>query len=229
MVRNRALQICRDFDALALFDDDEWVTESWLVELIQAAHRYNADIVQGPVKTILPENRPWRLQDPAMFRIIQKAEGERLTNAYTGNVLIVTKVLEKLNYPQFSLRYNLAGGEDSEFFGRLHSLGARIVYTERAVAFEDISPERLKLRSVAKRAFTQGATFASEQVKRRGLFLMLGYVAALLGYSSSHLLRDLVMEKKLSGVPFKRLCHVAGIFTGLFGHFPERYEVVDSD
>lgn len=196
---------------------------------MKAIQRYDTDVVQGPVKTILPEDRPWVLRDPEMFRLTSNPEGARLESAHTGNVFILTRILREFNYPNFSCRYNLAGGEDSEFFDRLHLLGARIFFTNRAVAYEDVSPKRFSLNYIAKRSFTQGAVYASKRREKKRLLYTLGYVAVLFGHSSSYLLRDLIIEGKLCGIPFKRICSAAGILTGLFGHFPNRYEVVDSD
>ena len=53
-----------------------------------------------------------------------------------------------------------SGGEDTDFFTRLHSGGARFASAPAAIVYEDVVPERLSMRWLATRAFRSGQTHA---------------------------------------------------------------------
>ena len=57
--RNRAIDLARG-EWIALVDDDECADPSWLVSLLAAALRYDAEIAVGPVVAIYPPaTAPW--------------------------------------------------------------------------------------------------------------------------------------------------------------------------
>lgn len=166
-VRNRALE-CADADYIAFVDDDEFVEPEWLQRLHDAMQRFSADAVFGPVVAILPDAAPaWARSHPSFSRRSRPC-GTSLQSGATNNVLIRRSALGEP--PQrFDEAFALTGGEDSEFFHRLHLKGGRLVWCDSAVVYEHVSNERLTTRWVYRRALRGGQCFARVFVVRKTL------------------------------------------------------------
>jgi succinoglycan biosynthesis protein ExoM len=154
--RNRALEEALAAGAgwVAFIDDDETASPSWLESLLEAAARYKADVVQGPVESLYPEPLPfWAL--PAAPEL---AEGDGMKFAATGNVLFRASLIQPDGMGlRFDEAMSLSGGEDTDFFLRAGSRGARIVYSGEAVAYEEVAPSRLSYRGHMAVAYRNGA------------------------------------------------------------------------
>lgn len=152
--RNKAFDIL-DADFLAFVDDDEIVAKWWLDSLLSTAQKFNADVVLGPVKGVLPENAPrWARTVPA-FNRPRKTTGQICRAGGTGNALISKKILARSN-KKFDLAFALTGGEDTEFFFSLYGFGAKIVWCDEADVYEDVPGFRIKKKWVYKRSFRGG-------------------------------------------------------------------------
>src|SRR3954468_17403879 len=87
--RNRALDaLGEQFAAILFVDDDEWVDRDWYQALIGYADRTGADVVQGPVVTVLPPGTPNWVRAGRFFQRAIPPSGSVLRSAATNNVLL---------------------------------------------------------------------------------------------------------------------------------------------
>ncbi|NMM28218.1 MAG: glycosyltransferase family 2 protein [Glaciimonas sp.] len=161
LTRNRALGHLRA-DYFAFVDDDETVCEGWLQRLLDGLHHYQADIVFGPVISILPEDAPAWAQ--ANFKRARHRSGAKMETGGAGNVLMKRTVLAAMQH--FNPSFGLTGGEDTDFFYRMHLAGRRLVWCDDAWASEPVAPERLTLAWLRRREFRGGQNFMKIFVRR---------------------------------------------------------------
>jgi len=154
VARNRALQNVRA-EYFAFLDDDETVSPDWLSTLLAAISKHSADVVFGPVKSILPPSAPaWAKKHPVFHRP-RFATGTQVEHGGCGNVLIRRYVLE--HPPQlFDPAYGVSGGEDTDFFYRLFLSGRRLIWCDEAEAHERVPNERVSIDWVCRRSFRGG-------------------------------------------------------------------------
>jgi succinoglycan biosynthesis protein ExoM len=163
LARNRALRISKA-DYIVFIDDDETPVPGWLAALLDCCLRCDADLVFGPVDSVLPADAPaWA---HACFRKPQLATGAPMRYGGAGNVLLRRSVLA-LPGPWFDPGFGLTGGEDLDWFYRLHLAGMRLVWCAEAGASEAVPAARLQLRWARRRAFRGGQTYYRVVVRRR--------------------------------------------------------------
>ncbi len=155
-VRNGALKVASG-PLIAFLDDDEEAPAGWLAALLDAAERYDADVVFGPVQARAPESVT---AHRAYLECFFSREGPALAGPMPGyfgcgNSLLKRAALPNPDQP-FSLERNLIGGEDDMLFGTMQAAGARFVWAPDAVVWEDPVPDRLTLRYTLARAFAYG-------------------------------------------------------------------------
>lgn len=166
--RNRALDAALELgsDWIVFIDDDEEAQAGWLTGLMDAAHRYEADVVQGRREKIYPEPLPpfvYPKQHP------HRPDGAVLSTAWTHNVAFASWLV-KLG--QGGLRFDeemrYTGGTDTLFFRQARQLGAHIVATPASIVTEIQPVERLGLGWQLKRERRTGASDI-EALRRSGL------------------------------------------------------------
>lgn len=162
--RNLALFLARG-DWLAMIDDDETAAPDWLQELLNAAAIYHADIVIGRVIARYPPDAPrWLvLADP-----LSRNWGVSGTLCVTGssaNALLNWRLLRDTSV-RFDPAFGLSGGEDTDFFGRQHNAGAKIVAAADAVVAEDIPAARLMPAYLKQRAIRAGQSYGLTALRR---------------------------------------------------------------
>lgn len=159
--RNRCLDLIEDDDdALVFVDDDELVSPSWLDELVRTAENYDVDIVAAPVLALPPKQVPkWLTTGGFMHRRVRPT-GDSSGIPATGNVLIRTDALRRLGSPRFDDSFSFTGGSDTDFFVRLLSQGASMVWCAEAVVYEHVPLERTRLTWLARRYARGGEVWA---------------------------------------------------------------------
>jgi succinoglycan biosynthesis protein ExoM len=159
-VRNAAVAYaCDGFDYLAMIDDDEEPEPHWLSELFAVATRTDADATFGPVIYLFPEGPAGWLGAGGFFAVPTPRDGSRVDFGYSGNCFLRTTTLKRFGVT-FDRAFNLAGGEDMLFFLQLKLRGASMVFAERAITKERVSPERLRARYVLQLNYRRGNTLA---------------------------------------------------------------------
>ncbi|GJI94045.1 succinoglycan biosynthesis protein ExoM [Duganella caerulea] len=161
LARNRALALCRA-EFIAFIDDDETPCPGWLAALLECAGRYQADVVFGPVHSVLPPHAPaWTT---ACFRKASLPTGAPVRVGGAGNVLLRRAALAAGD--GFDPAFGLTGGEDTDWFHRLHLRGRRLVWCAEAEVSEPVAELRLQPRWLRRRAFRSGQTYYRVFVRR---------------------------------------------------------------
>jgi succinoglycan biosynthesis protein ExoM len=144
-------------DYLAFIDDDETVTSAWLIELFDVAESTRAEAVLGPVKALYNHENPKWMVAGNFHATVPVFVNEKIITGYTCNVLLDRKS-EKINDLRFDLKRGKSGGEDTDYFSRLHTRGGSIAYATEAWVEEVVPPSRASLKWLAARKFRSGQT-----------------------------------------------------------------------
>ena len=202
LARNACLDAAAG-DWVAFVDDDEWVAPDWLRRLLAAQDEFGADVVVGPVFPVYPEGTADWLVRADPLHVDWGRRGRRLETGRGGNVLF------RRDDPRWrALRFDPAlgrsGGEDTDFFHRLHRAGATIVATDDARAQEEVSPARLTRSYLRRRALRSGQSYARLRLAGgrgfdgRGAVFVAGAAAkALAGFGAALMLRPIDRARSL--------------------------------
>ncbi|MDH3009317.1 glycosyltransferase family 2 protein [Gordonia alkanivorans] len=156
--RNAALKRIRsDAQYIAIVDDDETVSAGWLDLLEDQLHRSKADVVAGPVVSILPDEAPRWVVRGGFHGRERCRSGEEVPLAATNNVLFRIDFLQKLDFPYFDSSFTETGGSDSDLFWRMRRVGAKIVWCDEAEVTEYVPIDRCRIGWIVKRATRVGA------------------------------------------------------------------------
>lgn len=220
----------RDF--VIFVDDDELPEPGWLVELLRVQRACDADVVSGPIESILPANAPRWATAGKIFAHRRFRTGTSITWCGTCNVLVRTRVFAEL-HPWFDVRLALSGGSDRYFFRRVHAAGFRCVWADEALVREEVPATRVQLAWVMRRMYRQGLCNAFCEVEldrnvwtRARLTLLglgwigLGVVLAPFGIVlGSHRLVQFV----------RYVVYGAGLIAGVHGHLYQEYATIHGD
>jgi succinoglycan biosynthesis protein ExoM len=165
LARNRALTHVTG-TYIAFVDDDEEVEPEWLQRLVETLWKFKADIVFGPVISVLPEDAPNWIRKGGYFSRPRLTTGAKCQRGATGNLLMKADVAEQ-PHSTFNPYFGLTGGSDSEYFDRLRRQGKRMVWCDEAIVTEKVHRNRLNATWLRMRAFRGGQTYARiVQVKK---------------------------------------------------------------
>jgi glycosyltransferase involved in cell wall biosynthesis len=154
--RNRGVNTARS-QLIAFIDDDEVADGNWLVSLLRAQSKFDADIVFGPVIALLEEGSD---TDPQFVREFYTADRRQSSgpvdgSAYTGNVLLRRDRCFRGGH-EFNPNLGLTGGEDTLFFLELARANASFVWCKEAIVFQLIAPHRTTYSYMLKRCIVRG-------------------------------------------------------------------------
>lgn len=173
--RNTALRLAQGAELIACIDDDEYPSSGWLPELLKCQERFDADIVIGPVLPEFNPSTPGWIKEGGFFSRPRYDTGASIPLPYSSNMLIHKRVI--VHDEVFNPDYGLTGAEDTDFFMRVRRRGARIVYSNEAIAYETIPLERCSPRYLRRRAFAGGSNFTAITVSRGTSRIMRGVKA----------------------------------------------------
>ena len=173
--RNRLLQEYEKFgdcDFVALIDDDEFVSDNWLKNLIASAEKFGADVVGGPVQSIMEDPHvPTYIANSNQFRVVKLPDQIINMVSSTENVLIRSNILRLLHYPYFDIEFSKTGGEDADFFQRLKDTGALFCWSGAALVFEHIPRTRSNLKWLLVRSYRRGANTSWRVIHRKSTII----------------------------------------------------------
>ncbi|MDO5528820.1 MAG: glycosyltransferase family 2 protein [Paracoccus sp. (in: a-proteobacteria)] len=180
IARNACLDAAGGADWVAFIDDDEIAASDWLMRLCEYARQHELDGVFGHVLAVYPPDAPgWmRRLEPHSHR--PPASPPPITGS-SGNTLLRWRGTPWQN-ERFDLSRGRSGGEDTEFFMRLHRMGARYGVAPDAVLCEPVIPARLSLDWLRRRRFRMGQTHAVTATTHLGRARLLAGGAAKAGY-----------------------------------------------
>ncbi|PTW60424.1 GT2 family glycosyltransferase [Breoghania corrubedonensis] len=169
IARNRTLEVAlaRGYDWIALIDDDELAHPDWLARHIEAALRYKADVVCGPVQRKYEQLPPewWKALKPAAT-----LAGAVLEEAPTNNTFL-SSALIRPDGSDLSFDERLTFGyEDIDFFRRAHAKGHRIVWMPDAIVEEEIPASRVEPERLLSRVEMQATSLTYTTILRHGFW-----------------------------------------------------------
>jgi succinoglycan biosynthesis protein ExoM len=167
LTRNKTVELAGG-DWLAFIDDDERAPPPWLAQLMDAADRFAADGVLGPVDPVVPSSAPGWIRRGRFYDFPRMATGTLIppNRLRFGNVLVKGSWLRGAEAP-FDPALGLTGGEDGDLLSRLVQRGARIVWCDEAIVREPVESSRLSLHWLLRRALSGGQDFARHALAGR--------------------------------------------------------------
>lgn len=155
--RNRGLDLVTDEDRFLIFvDDDERVQPGWLRSLRDAQRQYDADVISGPVISVLPPDAPAWIARGGFIQRARFRTGDPSLSPATNNTLVRLDYLRSLGFPRFDEGFSMTGGSDTAFFRNLRDAGARMVWCDEAVVHEDVPSERANFAWIWRRGIREG-------------------------------------------------------------------------
>ena len=164
-----------DGEFFAMIDDDEIPDPDWLEQLLLAQQQTGADVVQGRVIAVFPQDAPdWIVRggyfgwppDMDAARHRQHEGYPELDKAMTNNVLVKHAVVRHTGL-RFDPQFGLTGGGDIVFFRAIKAAGYRIVYAPQARVSEMIPVERATLHYLWWRWYRRGSNARFKQPSGR--------------------------------------------------------------
>ena len=165
--RNKCLKdaLKNNSDYLVFIDDDEIPNKKWLYYLEQKIRKTGAAVVSGGVKPLFEIKPSWWMEKGKFFEVMDYPENKPVHYAHTSNVIIDLDVVRNLNI-EFDRKYNLSGGEDTDFFNRIREAGYDTYFTSEAWVEEEIVAERQQLKWLVIRWFRTGNTDAIIKIRK---------------------------------------------------------------
>jgi succinoglycan biosynthesis protein ExoM len=218
-VRNRAVLEAGAVDFIAFIDDDEVPTPQWLDELLSAQHRFDADVVSGPVVPKFAPDTPEWVKASDLFNRQSFSTGHSLDKCFAGNVLIRREVF--LLVPTFDDRFNLSGGEDTHFFLRVRKAGHSIVWSQEATVHESIPSERANFAWILRRSYQCGNSWPlcesslDDRLRVRVVRFLKAW--AYVARGATGVFVSLFIGKAALARSLRTVCVGLGMLTGLAG------------
>jgi succinoglycan biosynthesis protein ExoM len=180
LARNAGLA-ASEADWVAFLDDDETVSPDWLARLLARQRETGADAVFGPSKAMYEADAPAWIVARDYHSNIPEVRGGVVETGYSCNALLRWQGAPWTD-ERFDLARGTSGGEDTEFFFRLHRMGAVFDIAWDAVARESVPPERLTYVWLARRRYRMGQSYASSAVTWTARARLLVSAAAKAGF-----------------------------------------------
>lgn len=181
LARNATIELAKGH-WIALIDDDELPSPTWLNDLLDTQRRFAADIVMAPVLPGYGPEIPAWLREGGFFERPRHTTGTTITDkdARSGNALIRASLLKAIQGP-FDPDFGRSGGEDSVIFRQLYRSGAQFVWCDEAIVTEPVAPDRARPGWLLRRAYRFGQTTIQVELYRQTLprqLLIGGYLGA---------------------------------------------------
>ncbi len=155
LARNAALRAARG-DRVAFVDDDEFAQPDWLLRMLDALDTYGCAAVLGPVRPHFDSPPPAWIIKGAFCERAEHATGHVMDPAScrTGNVMLERRLFAGVSSP-FLEQFG-SGGEDKDFFLRMHEQGHVFRWCNEAAVYETVPPSRWTRRYMLQRALLRG-------------------------------------------------------------------------
>jgi GT2 family glycosyltransferase len=151
------MEVARQFGEFLVFiDDDEVPMNQWLKHLVSCQEDYDADAVSGPVVPHFTSDVPEWIRVGRFFDRERYPTGTHLKESRTGNTLLKLSAFDRIG--GFDEKFTLTGGEDGDWFARLHQSGGRIVWCNEAVVEDWVPAQRARVKWLLARAYRTGNT-----------------------------------------------------------------------
>jgi len=172
-MRNRILKEADKLNAdlLALFDDDELISENWLIDLLSTYYTYEADVVPAFTTRLMPKETPDWLIEGGFFGKggAKDKTGTLKRSSSTCNVLFNFKKLYHDYKLRFDMRLNFSSGEDLLFFNQAYRLGAKIVWCREGEIQEIFPFSRSNEQWILERSYSRGSSVIQRSFIQEGV------------------------------------------------------------
>ncbi|MFT7534266.1 MAG: succinoglycan biosynthesis protein ExoM [Hyphomicrobiaceae bacterium] len=147
--RNLALEMGKA-DLYAFIDDDETPEPTWLLELLATMEDGGFDAVFGDVVGELPASAPrWIRRGKFLSKHVHRQLGvHRWQATRTANAIVRG---DWLHDRRFDPKFGASGGEDTQLFRRMATLGARFGWAPDARVHESVQAEQCSLAWLFRR------------------------------------------------------------------------------
>lgn len=212
--------------ALAVIDDDEIASPSWLENLVLIQKETRADIVGGPQLPDFEDKSRAAMKLHPVFTPHYRTNGPVPILYSSGNVLVTRPVLAKMPTPYLDPAFNFTGGGDSDFYRRCRAEGFCFAWANDAWVTETVPARRTEGSWVRARSLRTGALSAQLAHRARpgvlGRLRTIGHSLLLLAASP---LRGIALWRQ-TGVASTALFHfyvAVGRLMAEFGMINEQY------
>lgn len=205
-------------DFVAFIDDDETASAEWLTELVTTAMVTDADVVLGPVKALYGTAAPGWMRHGDFHSTFPVWVKGAIRTGYTCNVLL-RRAAPAVAGRRFSLSLGQSGGEDTEFFSKLHGAGGSIDYAPDAWVYEPVPEGRARFFWLTKRRFRVGQTHGRLLGATRqgfGRISQIGLAAAKAAYCFAVGAGVALLPQYRNRYALRGVMH-AGVVSGLLG------------
>ncbi len=163
IARNASLDcVDKDADWVVFIDDDEIASPEWLNTLVSYAQRTEADIVFGPVYAQYPDSAPNWMREGNYHSNIPERKNGVVQTGHTCNAILKWSN-DCTRSQRFLVEKGLTGGEDTEYFFRLGSMGMRMDICDDAIVYEPVSEKRITYNWIKDRKIRSGQSYAYHQ------------------------------------------------------------------
>ncbi|MEL6679343.1 MAG: glycosyltransferase family 2 protein [Pseudomonadota bacterium] len=215
IARNACLDAA-DARWFAFIDDDETAVPDWIAAFLDRAEETGAGVLFGPVEGIYEDGAPaWLRENGAHDTYPTRYKGV-VETGYTSSV-IMDRSDPRVRDLRFRLELGRTGGEDVDFFFRLHSKGVTLDVADGAVVREPVPPARMKMSWLLRRRYMTGQIYSSCAIgiaDRPRLRLCLS-AAAKAGYCSLRALLAVPSQTRRAFWIMRGAFHT-GVFSGCF-------------
>lgn len=211
-------------DFVAMLDDDETVSRSWLCELLKMHRATAADVVGGLVDYEFVTTASTGVQACGYFTPYRMPAGAVPLLHSTTATLFACASLKRIGWPKFDSRFGRSGGEDADFMMRLRAHGLRFAWAPEAIVIERVPASRTSTKAIVGRAFRVGSAgmrIFKFNNHHRGAWLEL--TKAVLMLVGAPLLAPVLLYPSRRLWLLAKWAAAAGRIAGLFGPSPAYY------
>ena len=219
IARNACLEHAEG-EFLVFIDDDEIAEPDWLRTIVAAADESGAGVVFGPAHAVYPPDAPrWMVENDFHSNIPTPTRGV-VETGFSSNVLLDLRN-PAVRGMRFSLAYGKTGGEDIDFFFRLHRRDVPMTICLEAAVSEPVEKKRMSGGWVLRRRYRSGQIYghcAMSSGTSAGLGPRLDLMARSLAKGLYSAVRAILPPWGRSQAIFwiMRASFHAGVVTGVF-------------
>lgn len=218
-MRNRIIDECIKENAhyLAFLDDDEVAEPDWILKHLESMEQYKADVTAGYVEQLLPDDTPVHMKK--FYKLASHPTGTDRISGSTRNIMFSLELCTKHGL-RFNPALNLTGSSDTFFFEEAYKLGAKIVWVQEAMVYEEMPKSRITKTWLWNRAYRHGNSLVVRTQIREGrvrAFRLLPAAVFKLFIGAFEWLIFGLMGKAHRIGKVKRMKNAFGMLSALFG------------
>ncbi|MBM7069111.1 glycosyltransferase family 2 protein [Actibacterium sp. 188UL27-1] len=157
IARNACLSAARD-TILLFIDDDELAEPDWIRQHLAAFQAKAVPVIFGPAHAVYPSDAPDWMRSNSFHSNIPNRNGDVVETGFSSNVLL-DMTDDRVGEERFSPTFGRTGGEDVDFFFRLHRKGVVMDICHDAAVTEPVERRRMSFQWLLRRRHTTGKIY----------------------------------------------------------------------